>query len=61
MSTVLRENLRPHMLKRSSNEGPRRSMTMMLYSPDHSKLSNTFGCTVVNVGNALVDHTGILQ
>jgi len=37
MTTVLMLNFRPHMSKRSSNEGPRRSITRMLCSPSFPK------------------------
>lgn len=37
MQTVLVENLRPHMSKRSSKLGPRRSMTKMLCRPSCPK------------------------
>ena len=37
MQTVLLENLRPHMSKRSSKLGPRRSMTKMLCRPSCPK------------------------
>lgn len=60
MRTLLRENLRPQRLKRSSSEGPRRSITMMLYSP-WFELKRTFRSAVVDVGNAFVDHGGFLQ
>lgn len=37
MQTVLVENFRPHMSKRSSKLGPRRSMTRMLCNPSCPK------------------------
>ncbi len=43
MTTVLMLNLRPHMSKRSSSEGPRRSMTRMLWSPP-GQSSRPGGC-----------------
>lgn len=36
ISTVFNENLRPQRLNRSSNDGPNKSITIILYSPIHN-------------------------
>lgn len=53
------ENFLKVWLKRDSRDGPIRSITRTLNSPK-TKNKFTFGRTVVNVGNSLVDDCGII-
>ena len=53
------ENFLKVWLKRDSRDGPIRSITRTLNSPK-TKNKFTFGRTVVNVGNSLVNDSGII-